>query len=80
VLSFGPDYRPVVSSLYEITPTTMNIFANKSPSGDFSVSGPNLTIMSIPILVPRELEWAKIATMSDLLRQGGKILDQQYYQ
>lgn len=74
------DKRIAVSPLFEIVPGLIPIIATGSPSGDFTISSPNIRIDYFAVLVPRELEWKKIDTLGDLRRQGGKILDSRYYQ
>ena len=74
------DKRIVVSPLFEIVSGPIAVFAPSSPSGVFSVPiQGTITIDYMPILVPRNVKWEKITTLSDLIQMGGKVLDPRYY-
>jgi hypothetical protein len=69
-----------VSNLFEISSGPIAIEATKSPAGDFTDQGQGaLTINHFAVLVPREVHWEKLTTLSDIMALGGKILDQKYY-
>jgi hypothetical protein len=73
------DEKIFVSNLFEIIPGVISLSGVRSPSGNFTVTVTPLTVNFFAVLVPREAAWDKITTMSQLLREGGKILDPRYY-
>ena len=74
------DKKIIVSNPFEIVSGLMQISAIKSPNGDFSTSrGQQLTINFFAVLVPREVEWAKLTTLADMMALGAKVLDPRYY-
>jgi hypothetical protein len=74
------DQRIFVSNLFEIVAGPIPIVGVRSPSGEFKTQAQPLTINYFAVLVPLDVDWPKITTMGQLIREGGKILDPKYYQ
>jgi hypothetical protein len=73
------DERILMSNLFEIIPGIIPIGSVRSPSGNFTIQAPTLTISFFAVLVPRDAAWEKISTLGQLLKENGKILDPRYY-
>ena len=74
------DMHIFVSNIFEIVPGAISIAGVGAPNGEFKIQGQPLEINFFAVLVPRDVDWQKITTLGQLMREGGKILDPRYYQ